>query len=192
MAKMRANRSVGDLQGTVGGLVYVHRADGTVVVRRAAERKADFSEAQEAQQSLFAQGQLFVRRLKADPAQYQPYQQAARVSRKRACDLAISDALCPPVIHDIDLAQYNGQAGGVIRVEAVDNFAVDSVRLSLSLLAGALVEEGLAVLDVRAARWIYVTQATLAPGTVVVLQVTALDRPGNAATKTLQHVLTAA
>src|SRR5512140_3051542 len=34
LGKLRANKAVGDLQGMVGGLVYVHRADGTVLVRR--------------------------------------------------------------------------------------------------------------------------------------------------------------
>ena len=111
MAKLRANKAVGDLQGTVGGLVYVHRADGSVVVRRSAERTADFTTFQEQNQSRFGQGQLYVKRLRANPEQYAPYRLAARIQRKRACDLAISDFLLPPLVNDVDLSAYRGKAG---------------------------------------------------------------------------------
>ena len=88
MGKLRSNRAVGDLQGTVGGLVYVHRADGTVIVRRLAESHAPFTEPQKGSQRRFAQAQHYTKVLKADPEQYAPYKVAARIRRERACDLA--------------------------------------------------------------------------------------------------------
>ena len=59
MGKLRSNKAVGDLQGKVGGLVYVHRADGVVVVRRAPERQAESTGSQINNQGHFAQGTLY-------------------------------------------------------------------------------------------------------------------------------------
>ena len=69
MAKLHSNKSVGDLQGTVGNLVYVHRADGTVVVRRIPPRPTGFTAPQKANRGRFAQAQLYVKRLEANPEQ---------------------------------------------------------------------------------------------------------------------------
>ena len=166
----------------------MHRADGVVVVRRSAERKAKPSVAQNVNRSGFAISQLYVRRVKADPELYEPYKRAARITRKRACDLALADALCPPVIRNVDMSAYTGKAGEGIHIDAVDNFAIHSVHVRLDLIDGTLIEEGVAVCDIQLALWVYVTQSILSPGTAVVVHITALDGPGNAAIKTLHHV----
>jgi hypothetical protein len=93
------------------GLVYVHRAHGVVIVRRAPEFQGPSTGPQQAKQSRFAQAQRYVKRLKANPDQYAPYKLAARIQRKRACDLAMSDFLNPPVVNDIDVSQYTGNPG---------------------------------------------------------------------------------
>ena len=45
--------------------------------------------------------------------------------------------------------------------------------------------------DEQSGLWTFVTHAAVAAGGAVIIQVTALDRPGNAVTKTLHHALIA-
>jgi len=61
--------------------------------------------------------------------------------------------------------------------------------LTLTQVGGALIEHGSAVLD--QGRWVYVSEAAVTPATAVIIHVTALDRPGNAANKTRQHAFLA-
>ena len=93
------------------------------------------------------------------------------------------------MIHDIDLSGYTGKAGELIRVQAVDNFELLDVTLVLTQMDGTLIEVGTAVLGERSSLWTYVTQAAVPGGQAVVLHATAVDRPGNAVTKTLHHAL---
>ena len=108
MGKLRTNKAVGDLQGKVGGLIYAHQANGTVVVRRAPERVQPSTPSQQASQGRFILAQRYLRTLRANPEQYAPYKAAAAAARRRACDLAIADFLRLPELKDVDLTGYNG------------------------------------------------------------------------------------
>jgi len=189
MGKLRSNKAVGDLQGKVGGLVYVHRADGVVVVRRIPEHEAQSTGPELASQGRFTKATRYIKRLKANPDQYAPYQLAARIERKRACDLAMSDFLSAPVVNEVDLSGYSGKAGEVIRIQAVDGFGVSFLGLTLSHLDGVLIEQGPGVWAEGALLWTYLTQAPVAPGETVVVKVTAVDRAGNASSKSFHHAL---
>ena len=89
-----------------------------------------------------------------------------------------------PQIVDVDLASYTGQPGEVIHVQAVDDFEVVSVCMTLTLLDGTLVEHGAALPGQNPGAWRYVTQAAAASGQTLVVHVTASDRPENFVTKT--------
>jgi len=170
-------------------LVYVHRADGSVVVRRGAETHADFTARQLGCQSRFRQAQQWAKALRADPERYAPYKTAARIRHKRACDIAISDFLKPPVVQDIDLSGYTGKAGEPIRIEAIDEVAVSSVSVTVAHLDGVLIETGAALSDESGTRWTYLSQVSGPASETVIVHATAVDRPGNAVTKTVHHAL---
>jgi hypothetical protein len=175
----------------VGGLVYVHRSDGVVVVRRAPEFQGPSTGPQQAKQRRFAQAQRYVKRLKANPDQYAPYKLAAKIQRKRACDLAMSDFLNPPAVNDIDLSEYHGSPGQCIRVDATDAIEVQTVSVSLTHLDGLQIEQGAATFDESSSLWTYLTQTRVTAPETVMIRVTALDRPGNAVTKTVHYALLA-
>jgi hypothetical protein len=194
MGKLRPNTSVGTIEGKVGELVFAHRADGRVIVRKAPVRTEPFTAAERDNQRRFARAVAYARRVKADAGRYAPYQQAAKAMRKRACDLAIADFLNPPEINDVDLSGYTGKPGETIRIKAIDDFEIQSVAVTISQLDGQELESGnaLAQPPVKGAPadWLYQTQAAVAPQTVAV-RVTAEDRAGNRTNKLVHHCVTA-
>ena len=59
----------------------------------------------------------------------------------------------------------------------------------LTEVSGTLIEHGAAVLDQD--QWVYLSEAAVAAEAAVIIHVNALDRQGNAASKTLHHALIA-
>jgi hypothetical protein len=173
----------------VGGLVYVHRADGTVIVRRAPRSHAPFTAAQKASQSRFAKAVRWLREIKTVPELYAPYRVAARISRKRACDIAMADFMHPPEVRDVDVSEFTGNAGQIIRVCALDDVAVGSVTVVLKDLNDSAIESGAAIPDPNGTLWTYVTQTRCAGIDAVAVEVTAVDRPGNSVAKVMQVVV---
>jgi len=190
MATLKSNHAVGDLERTVGGLVYVHRADGTVIVRQLGQRKAGWNSGQRASQSRFREAQAYVKRIKLDSGEYAFYKAEERVQHKRACDLAMSDYLSAPVIQDVDASAFHGVSGDVICVQARDDFRVVGVEVSIEQIDdGTVLESGGASVAGDTGIWRYMTQLNYGVGTSVRLDVTAVDRPGNIARKIIHVVL---
>jgi hypothetical protein len=139
MAMLDPNTVIGILQGKIGDLVFVRTKNGKVIVRHRPVRRTHSTAGELAGQSLLAQANVYVKRIRQEPDQYAVYQRAATLNGKRACDLAKADFYHPPVINDVDLSGYGGNTGEVIRVEAVDDFGLTSVMLTISELDGSLV-----------------------------------------------------
>jgi hypothetical protein len=53
----------------------------------------------------------------------------------------------PPAIHDIDLAGYTGRAGESVVIQALDDFLVETVLVTVASADETLLEHGAAVLD---------------------------------------------
>ena len=133
-----------------------------------------------------------MQKLKAEPEAYAVYQTAARLKGKRACDLAKADCSHPPVINELDLSGYTGQPAEAIHIQAIDDFEVRSVRVTIAQLDGALLEDGAAVLDRTSGSWRYLTQVAVPAGQTLMVHITASDQAGNEVTKTFHHALVAA
>jgi hypothetical protein len=191
MGKIRLNNALGEVDGKVGELAFVHCADGRMLVRKAPVRTAAFTASELRNQSRFTLAIAYLKGLKANPAAYAVYKQAAKIRRKRACDLAVADFLNPPVINDVDLSLYTGKVGQGIQIEAVDKFEVKDVAVTITQADGVLLEQGAAVLEESTAKWHYATQALVSAGQTVVIQVTASDHAGHAVTKTFHQPLVA-
>jgi hypothetical protein len=189
MALLDPNTLIGIIQGKIGNLVFVRTKEGRVIVRHPPVRKGERTMAERANQTRVVLANAYVQNLRLHPDQYAPYQLAAKLMGKRACDLAKADFTHPPVIHDVDVAAYSGKADELLQIQAIDNFEVANVTLRFTDINGVLIEQGTAVRDEQPGLWTFVTQAAVAAGGAVVIHVTALDRAGNSATKTLQHAL---
>src|SRR5262249_4260028 len=132
MGKIIQSIPLGNIEGKLGDLVFVHCADGRILVRRAPAPRTEFTAAELRTQSGFRLAVAYVRKLKANPEAYAAYKSLARELRKRACDVAISDFLNPPDITDVDLAQYSGRAGEKLFIQAIDRTEVRSVTVTIT------------------------------------------------------------
>ena len=187
MATLDPNTLIGILQGKLGNLVFVRTKEGKIIVRHRPVRDSDRTPGELANQSRLTLANRYVQGIRQQPDEYLPYQIAAKLKGKRACDLARADFAHPPVIHDVNVECYSGKIAEPIRVVAVDDFEVLSVAVTLSDAGGLLLEHGLALPE--AGHWLYLTQAAVIDEAAVVIHVTATDRPGHAITKTLHHAL---
>lgn len=97
--------------------------------------------------------------------------------------LAVSDYFHPPIIHHINTGSYRGRRGGLITVNATDNFKVKQVIVTVYNELGLVVESGDAVQIFGSDNWEY-TAITKCNG-VCRIEVKAMDLPGNV---TMQEV----
>ncbi|MFO1501627.1 MAG: hypothetical protein U1G07_25145 [Verrucomicrobiota bacterium] len=191
MATLNPAALVASIQGKFGNLVFAHDRNGRIIVRHRPVRKAPITAAEAAGQARLIEANRYVLQVRQRPEIYAAYKAAAAVAGKRACDLARADYLHAPAVHDVDLSDYTGRTDQPIRIRASDDFEVTAVQVGLFSLAGAAYESGLAVPEERGASacWQYLSQTVVAPGSTLLVVVTACDRAGNRTTKTCHHAL---
>jgi hypothetical protein len=103
------------------------------------------TEAQLQHQQRFRQAVLYGQLVMADLTQKALYAQAAKESGKPLFSLTIADFFNAPAVDDVDLSAYAGEVGNPIVVRAHDDFAVVSVRVSMTNSSGEAIERGEAV-----------------------------------------------
>jgi hypothetical protein len=158
-------------------LVFRQRAGRTVISLPAARRADNPTEEQLAYRERFRQSIIYARTAIADPGRKAIYQAIAEQGAS-AFNMAFRDRFKAPVITGIDIGNYSGSPGDLIRVGAVDDFRVETVRVTILNAAGTVMEEGPAVVSPEGT-WMYtatVANATPAGGKMVV---EASDLAGN-------------
>ena len=141
-------------------------------------------------QSRFAQAAAYVKSVRQQPEIYAIYQAAAKLSGKRACDLAHADFRHPPIIQDVDLRGYNGKIGDAIRVQAVDMLGVAAVCITLGAIGWAAPRALLTrTRSLSLANGSTLPKRTLPQSRPSPFHATATDRAGNSVTKTLHHAI---
>jgi hypothetical protein len=185
MAHVIQNPLSGNIAGKIGGLVFVHRSDGRTVVRRAPPIPTTFSAPQLKDQRRFAQAVAYFKRVKTNPELYANYQQLARETHRRACDLAIADFLNAPEITQIDLSGFRGEPGDRVLIHTSDQTGVQSVQVAITNVNGTLLEQGVAALEAAPGLWRYTIQSPVEPDQIVLIQVTAADLAGNSTSTTV-------
>ena len=179
MARVKLNPIIEELRGQVGELVFKRYGDRVVVSKKPDMSKVKPSAAQLAHRERFRQATVYGRVALADPATRALYEAAAKSRGKPVVSVAIGDFFNAPSVDGIDLSGYTGAVGDEIVIAASDDFAVWRVRVGLSDVDGAVIEEGEAVESPGdSGRWVYVATAAVAAGTKVWAGVAALDRPG--------------
>jgi hypothetical protein len=91
----------------------------------------------------------------------------------------LADFISVPEISGFDTTLYTGAIGGIISIVATDDNLVTEVRVRITSAAGAVLEEGLAVLNAETQTFDYA--ATVANGVRAGSKITAFakDLPGN-------------
>jgi hypothetical protein len=187
MAKLELNALMNALHGTVGDLVLVREGEN-IYVRRRSESTPPRTQSQVAHNSRFALASRWARMILADPAVKADYQRRCR-GHLTAHNLALSDFMHGPVIQSLGLDGYGGKPGDVIRVVATDDFRVVRVPVQIRTLDGEVLEQGEAERTETESDWLYHSQAAIPAATTVLIEVTALDLPGNQRTaKAFYHL----
>ena len=94
-------------------------------------------------------------------------------------NVAVADFFYAPDIHNVDVSDYTGQPGDIIRIQVTDNFMVKEVKVTITNADGSLVEEGNATPDAIGYQWMYT--ATTANNSLDgdKIEITVSDLPGN-------------
>ncbi len=146
MTKVLFHGSIKSFRGRIGGLIFRQMPDGTTVVTQAPSRKnrrqkkrayLKRSERQKAHNDHFQEAVHYARSAHKRNPLYA--ERAAAQPMVNSYNLALADALKPPVIHCIE------KKAGCIRVKVTDNFLVSEVRITILDGDGRVLEQGQAV-----------------------------------------------
>ena len=187
MAKAITLDSRTALHGKIGGFVYSRQRDGTLTVRAAWKQKAPQTSGEKRCQNRLKLAIPFMRSVLRDNGELKAaYTAEAAVRGMRVSNLAVSDFLTDPVVSDLDLAWYLGQAGDSVFVVTGDEFKVVRVRVAISDVPSGKLEEGFAVrvTDLSAKVWLYKAQVSVPPGDSITVEATVTDRCGHSVTAT--------
>jgi hypothetical protein len=124
-------------------------------------------EAQLNHQARFREAAAYAKRALADQNLRYEYEIVAEQMNKPAPSLCVRDFLKPPTIQEIDLSDYNREAGSTIKLIASDDFGVVSVNVVITDQAsGTVIENGPAVESIEGTnQWIYTVTRALPSGT---------------------------
>ena len=180
MANITENLLVKGARGNVGKqFVYRTEGDNTHITKmpRGTKRKPKSNELEV--RELFAAAARYGRSATASQEWKEAYKKKAGPG-KRAFGVAFKDYLTAPEVRAINTLKYNGAPGSVVTIQALDDFKVAEVRVSIYDATGALLEEGIGVQDtVNANAWKYTTTQNNSTLAGSVIKAIAIDVPGN-------------
>jgi hypothetical protein len=183
MAKIKLNPIVEGVSGGFGNIVFRSSKGKTVMCRKPAVSDSDTTEAQAAHRERFRKAAAYGRSVMADAEKLEMYKQAAERKDIPVFALTIADFFNVPTINEVDLLAYTGKAGDVITVNAMDDFGVAKVHVTLTPMSGGTpIESGYAVETTAGSGvWVYTAQLSVAAGSNVNINVVATDYPGGSA-----------
>jgi hypothetical protein len=184
MAILKLNDLFQALSGTVGDLTLSTRHH-RIVARQKPRPKIDPTAAQLAHQARFKEAAAYGRTVRDNPALAAVYTPLAQARGLAPYHVALADFFNAPSVTEIDLSGLAGGAGKPIRVRAQDDFEVVAVAVSLLTVQGVVIERGDAQRDALSGDWLYLTQGPLAGGQALLVEASALDRPGHRASHSL-------
>ena len=112
--------------------------------------------------------------------QEEAYIRKAKETGTTAYAIAITDWFGVPKVLEIDVDNWTGQAGQMIRVKARDNVMVAGVTIVIRDLNDNVLEAGEAVLSkAGSAWWNYTTRSRVRMNPFPIVEVTAQDLAGN-------------
>ncbi|WP_400190467.1 hypothetical protein [Hymenobacter sp. B81] len=184
MARVSNNIITQGLSGTIGGTL-VFRQVGSKTIVSAAPRDTDKepTASQRLHQERFQMAALYTKAQLTDPAVKAEYEAGRREdSTASAYAIAVADFIQAPDIHEVDLTDYQGQAGDTIRIRVTDDFKVLSTTVRIENGDGSVVEEGAAVRQANGIDWVFTATKPNASLEGDKITIRATDKPGNLTT----------
>jgi hypothetical protein len=182
MATVGNNLVTSKLSGKLGDqIVFRTRGNQTYVGVAPSKRESEPTEGQIEHQKLFQEAIIYGKSINADPAIKAEYKESA-IENQSAFNVAVADFMQAPHIDEIDISNYAGKKGDLIRIRAHDDFKVVQAFVSISNADSSLVEEGMAVRQSNGLDWIYTVSAVNnnIAGDKIVIRIS--DMPGNITT----------
>lgn len=177
MAKIRKNIIVQGFSGTLGDQLVIKqdKAGRTILaVPPTVDPNRTFSEAQQAQHGKFREAATYAK----DAKTQEVYQEKAEGTPQTPYNVAMADWFHAPEVQEIDMENWNGAVGDVIRIKAVDDVQVTQVTVLITDQGGSVLEQGTAT-NAGSGWWTYTSQTTVSGSPRVVAS--ARDLPGNVA-----------
>lgn len=173
--------SFANFSALLGEKIAIRKVGGEyLLVNRSAPSKPKPSKMQKGQRTRFNAAVEYARRQVADPVSRELY--ASRITAKLNNPnlVAIKDFMNPPSVRQIDAGNYRGRAGNTITIDAVDDFMVTRVDVTITSASGTIIEEGQATRhDHNHMMWLYTATVDIPILTGVKIKAVARDRPEN-------------
>lgn len=168
----------------LGERVSLRKVSNRLVVSTRRKRKpGKVTDKLQAAQERFQEATQYARRQIAKPEAKALYTKGITRKGQSAFVIAVSDYLKAPRVSVMEPVRYNGSAGSVILIKAIDDFMVTKVEVTLRDAAGAVIEEGEARLgDLNDHQWEYTTKVDHPVVAGTTIRAVAYDRPGNTGT----------
>jgi hypothetical protein len=186
MAKIKLNPIVEEVSGGFGNLVFRASNGKTVLCRKPDVSDNEVTENQAAHRARFRQAVAYGRSVMADAGMRAIYDQAAERKGIPVFALTVADFFNAPSISEVNVSAYEGKAGDLVKISALDDIRVMNVRVALTNSQdNALIESGDAVETAAGSgQWVYTATAAVPAGTMVNFTVVATDHPGGTAIDT--------
>lgn len=176
--KIQLNRAFRGMQGTLDGVTYKRFEGQTISVPKPKPYAGPPTAAQLRVRERFTEAASYANAVMNDPARLPVYAAAAKsLGRQSAFPVMVGDYLKLPEVKEIDLVDYTGHVGDPIKIKAVDDFEVVSVKVTIRNAAGTTLEQGLATKGDT--RWVYLAQTVAPTDQNLTIEAEASDRPGN-------------
>lgn len=185
MTRLKVNPIIEQMSGKMGDLVFKRYGDDVIIARAPDMSQRQFTPGQLAAQERFRKAAQYGKLALAQPETRARYEAAADESGSPLFALAVADYFKAPVVDELNVSGYTGQAGETIVVLAHDDFEVAGVTVSIHRADGQAVESGAAVQNPPdSGRWVYTTREMAAGISGATITATASDWPGNVGVKT--------
>lgn len=179
MAESKNNIITHGLSGKIGDLIVFSQRDGKTYVSKAPKnRTVEDSPKQKNHKLKFQRATLYAKSVINNPDLKQMYSAKEDNAKGMSTyNVAMKDFFNAPEIQSIDLTAYTGKKGDLIRIIAVDDFAVKAVSVKIENTEGNMIEEGAAIDS--GYEWIYTATTNNPDLTGNKVIVTATDHPAN-------------
>ena len=180
MAVVLKNLVTQGLSGKLGDTLVFRRVGDRTIVSTAPTTTKEPTEKQKAQRERFQMAVLYAKSQMSDPEAKAAYEAEAKgKGQPNAYNIAVADFFRAPDINDVDFSLYSGKVGDSIRVRAIDDFKVKTVRVEIFNADGSEVESGEAKLQSNGLDWVYTATAVNEDLSGDRIVIKASDMPGN-------------
>ncbi|ULQ52145.1 hypothetical protein [Flavihumibacter fluvii] len=183
MAKTNRNFLTFNYVGKVGKQYSLrNRGDQSIIASLPKKARRPLSAQELSQQAVkdnFQRAVLYAKSVRANNPDLMAQYEAVRKGTQSAFNVAFLDAYKGPKLRDLRTDEYEGAPGNPIKVEALDNFRVKSVKFTLFSPDGTRLEEGEGTQAESGFQWTYTAQVANPAVTGTKLRITAKDIPDN-------------